>query len=197
MKNPSTEKRIDLSIVLGGLMHLHGRKWRGYVFKIVRNHEDAEDVVQEAVRRVLARNRTFASTDDARMYLARAIGNTAIEYYHARKRERIRQCPLSECADLQSAATNPQERLVELETCAERNKIMDLLGEGLNRLPPKQYEALRLTVLDSGTSSIREAGVGNGIPYSTLRHRSVQGLRRLRSYIRRMLREASLRFALV
>jgi len=195
MKTSAAEEKIDLRIVIGGLLHRHGKKWRGYVFKIVRNHEDAEDVVQEALRRVLSRNRTFRSSSDVRMYLARAIGNTAIEYYHARKRERLRELPLCECTDLQSEVTNPQDRLEEMESFEQQNLVLEFLGEGLNRLPPKQYEALRLTVMDTAPTSIREAGVGNGIPYSTLRHRSVQGLRRLRSYVRRMLREASLRLA--
>jgi hypothetical protein len=35
--------------------------------------------------------------------------------------------------------------------------------------------------------SIRDAGLVHGIPYSTLRHRTVQGLRRLRSYAKRTL----------
>jgi hypothetical protein len=65
-----------------------------------------------------------------------------------------------------------------------------LLQEGLARLPVKQYEALRLTVMDPGLVSIRDAGVENDIPYSTLRHRSVKGLRRLRQFLHRAMRAA-------
>lgn len=191
MRTSLEEETVDLRSVIGGLLQRHGKKWRGYVFKIVRNQEDAEDVVQEAVRRVLTRNRAFTSPDDVRMYLSRAILNIAIEYYHVRKRERTRQLPLSKCLDLQSKGTNPQEWLEEMETFKKKRRVMNLLGEGLKSLPPKQYEALQLTIMDSKTTSIREAGIGNGIPYSTLRHRSVQGLRRLRSYVKRMLREGS------
>jgi RNA polymerase sigma-70 factor (ECF subfamily) len=196
MKPSAGEVQPELPVIIGGLIHAHGKKWRGYVYKIVRNHEDAEDVVQEAVRRVLSRDRTFASAEDVRMYLARAVGNIAIEFYHARKRERQRQCSLSECSHLQSEGINPQEYLEEREASLQRSQVIEWLDEGLNSLPQKEYEALRLTMLDARTTSIREAGAGNGIPYSTLRHRSVQGLRRLRAYIGKMLRERSLRLVL-
>jgi len=49
---------------------------------------------------------------------------------------------------------------------------------------------LRMTMLDPGTVSIREAGAGNGIPYSTLRHRTMQGIHRLRLHLHRSLRAA-------
>ena len=66
--------------------------------------------------------------------------------------------------------------------------MLDLLDEGLKRLPLKQYEALRLTILESRGLSIRDVGMTNGIPYSTLRHRTKQGLRQLRRFLERKRR---------
>ncbi|PYV14406.1 MAG: hypothetical protein DMG07_12070 [Acidobacteria bacterium] len=62
--------------------------------------------------------------------------------------------------------------------------------EGLAHLPAKQYEALRLTLFERPHTSIRDAGLERGIPYSTLRHRSVQGIRRLQKFVRRALRSS-------
>ena len=75
----------------------------------------------------------------------------------------------------------------------ERSQVLALALKGLDTLPAKQYQALQMTLLDPGAASIREAGVENGIPYSTLRHRSLQGIRRLRSYVHRAARVAETR----
>ena len=64
----------------------NGGRWFRFVMGILKNEADAEEALQEAFRRVLARNRSFPSEEQARMYLARAIGNTAYEMYNSRKR---------------------------------------------------------------------------------------------------------------
>jgi DNA-directed RNA polymerase specialized sigma24 family protein len=153
---------------------------------------DAEDVLQEAVQRVLARNRPLPSPEQVKMYLGRAVGNAALELYHNRKRERMRQIPIKEHLLPQANALNPYACLEERERSTDRERMLQLLQEGLTLLPQKQHEALRLTILESGGQSIRDAGTSSGIPYSTLRHRSKQGLRMLRRFLlRRMKKENS------
>jgi RNA polymerase sigma-70 factor (ECF subfamily) len=184
-----SERTEDLPSVVASLVRAHGGKWLKFVARILRNAEDAEDVVQEAIERVLVRNRPFRSSEEVRMYLARAIANRAIELYHARRRERCRTLPLH---DQNAAAleddSSPQRYLEERERSAERARMVALVRKGLAHLPAKQYEALRLTLLEPRCSSMRDAGMLHGIPYSTLRHRSLQGIRRLQRFIRRALR---------
>ncbi len=79
--------------------------------------------------------------------------------------------------------SDPFASMEESEKSDEKKQMLDLLDQGLKRLPPKQSEALRLTILESSGLSIRDVGVTNGIPYSTLRHRSKQGLRHLRKFL--------------
>ena len=74
--------------------------------------------------------------------------------------------------------------------------MFNLLQEGLAHLPLKQYQAVHLTVMDPSAVSMRDAGIENDIPYSTLRHRSVQGIRRLRRFLCRALRGFSARLVL-
>jgi RNA polymerase sigma factor (sigma-70 family) len=189
-----TQADLDVRDVLAVLINRHGEKWLRFVRRMLRNSADAEDVLQEAVRRVLTTRRSFASEDQVRMYLSRAIGNTAIEFYHTRRRESLRQLPLQEHVIAYADSMNPQAYLEQIECAAERAQALKLLQAGLGSLPAKQYEALCMTVLDPGEASIREAGSENGIPYSTLRHRSVQGIRRLRNYLHRATRVAELKF---
>ena len=187
----------DLSTTVTQLLRVHGGKWRRFAARILRNTHDAEDVVQEAIERVLARRQPFRSTEEVRLYLARVISNRAIELYHARRREHCRRLPLfDESAALAQEASSPQRYLEEQERSAEQDRLVELVREGLARLPAKQYEALRLTLLEADGSSIRDAGASHGIPYSTLRHRSMQAIRRLQRFMRRALRSHSLRLVL-
>ena len=181
---------LDLPTVVQTLMLYHRDRWLRFVQRLVQNRSDAEDVLQEAVMRLLARDLRFESPEHARMYLSRVIFNTAIELYHVRRRQRRRQCPVDEQLLAASDSGEPDRRLRECEESTARARHLDLLREGLARLPFKQYQALRLTVLGPEILSIRDAGAAHSIPYSTLRHRSLQGIRQLRRFLNRALRAA-------
>jgi RNA polymerase sigma factor (sigma-70 family) len=184
MYKPQSENP-ELRRALEALFHRHREKWLKYLGGFLGSPSDAEDALHEAVRRVMMRNRSFSSEDQLRMYLGRAMANAAIELYHFRKKERFSHASIDSDLCPATAQANPQE-VMELREESERiERALHWLRKGLGRLPPKQYEALCLTYLDPGLSSIREAGTASGIPYSTLRHRSMQGLRRLRRFLRR------------
>ncbi len=190
MISPAESDGRQLLDFVDRVVRSHRPGWVRFARRVVRNEADAEDAVQEAVRRVLARGRPFNTSEDLRMYLGRAVSNMAIELYHERRKERERLRPVRENAIADTGAQGPDQLLEEREAAAERDRMVTILSDGLARLPPKQYEAVRLTVLESGGASIRDAGVASGIPYSTLRHRSVQGLRRLRKYAHRAFLKA-------
>jgi len=124
------------------------------------------------------------------MYLARTISNTAIEIYHLRVRDRRSRIPAHENQIPDKPCASPLVSLEKRELVARRLRIMELLRQALRGLPIRQYEALQMTIMDPAGTSIRDAGEVSGIAYSTLRHRRVQGLRRLRRYISRALRNA-------
>lgn len=161
----------------------HRKKWLEYLARFLSSPSDAEDVLHEAVWRVMMRNRSFGSEDQLRMYLGRSIANVAIQLYHFRKKERFSHDPVDSDSCPAAHPLNPQEMMEYMEEVERKERAMYLMRKGLDRLPPKQYQALYLTYLDPGHSSIREAGTLSGIPYSTLRHRSKQGLRKLRKFL--------------
>ena len=167
------------------------RKWFRFVLRIVQNYADAEDVLQEGFCRVLAAKKDFFNEDQARMYLARTISNTAIEIYHARRREKASCLPAHEYPLVDHCRATPQGLLEKREETLKRARVMALMKKGLHGLPVKQYEALRMTVMDASGSSIRDVGEIHGIAYSTLRHRRNKALRRLYRYITRALRKSA------
>ncbi len=167
------------------------RKWFRFVLRIVQNYADAEDVLQEGFCRVLAAKKDFFDEDQARMYLARTISNTAIEIYHTRRREKASCLPAHEYPLVDHRRATPQLMLERREDSLTRARVLALMQEGLHGLPVKQYEALRMTVMDAAGSSIRDVGEVHGIAYSTLRHRRNKGLKRLYRFITRALRNGA------
>jgi RNA polymerase sigma-70 factor (ECF subfamily) len=177
----------DLRTILGPILNNNRARWFRFIMAILKNEQDAEDVLQEAVRRVLACDRPLCSREQARMYLGRAIANTALELYNIRKRERVKYMPIKENLLPSESTRSPYASMEEVEKTEEREFLLQMLNKGMRILPVKQREALRITVLESFGLSIRDAGSAYGIPYSTLRHRSKQGLRHLRRFLKREL----------
>ena len=177
----------DLRGTLAALVSAHGTRWHRAALRIVGNNADAQDAVQEAIHRILVKAPLFQSADEARMYVARAITNHAIELHRARRKQNHLRAPLDAAYLLAADASSPEWRLVEREQSIERAHLLNLIQEGLDRLHPKRSEALGLILFAPRGKSMRTVGAGRGIPYSTLRHRSVQALRELRKFILREL----------
>lgn len=173
----------DAKEFLGPIFDRNRGKWQRFINSILKNDADAEDVVHDAVRRVLARGIPFGSEEQVRVYLGRTIGNVAFERYKNMRRERRRKMPVDEQILGSADRVSPYDVLEQAEQSAERERILRMIRRGLERLPSKQSEALRLTILESSGTSIRDVGMHHGIPYSTLRHRSKQGLRSLRRFL--------------
>jgi RNA polymerase sigma-70 factor (ECF subfamily) len=178
----------NLCTLLESAINQNSKKWLKYILAVLRNEADAEDVMQEAIKRVLSRDRLFPSEEEIRKYLSRAISNSALELYNRKKRERNRHMPLCEPL-LHSNGLSPHKYLEESEISQLKEQMIRLLDDGLLQLPEKEHEALRLTMLESQGLSIRDAGLNNRIAYSTLRHRSKQAIRHLRKYFERELKE--------
>jgi RNA polymerase sigma-70 factor, ECF subfamily len=179
----------DMRTALGPILDYNGSKWIRFIVAILKNETDAEDVLQEAIQRILIRNRQLPTPEQLKRYLGRAIGNAALEQYHNRKRERRRQIPINEQIISQTNFLTPYACMEQREQSINKERMLGLLQEGMLLLPQKQHEALRLTILESRGLSMRDVGTNSGIPYSTLRHRSKQGLRMLRKFLRSKMKK--------
>ncbi|MEJ2110529.1 MAG: sigma-70 family RNA polymerase sigma factor [Acidobacteriota bacterium] len=180
------EKSEGISLsALESVVARNSGRWFRFLMGILKNEADAEDAMQEAVRRVLVRNRSFPSEEQVKLYLGRAIGNTAFELYNTRKRERIRSTTIQESIVAYEDSIGPDDEIERKEEIHRNNAMLGLLEKGLRQLPIKQEEALRMTILESAGRSMREIGLRNNIPYSTLRHRHKKGLQRMRKYLER------------
>ena len=190
MQTDEIPEEEEVKTALAAVFNQHSAKWVRIGTAILRNQDDAEDVLHEAICRVLKRNPHLPSLEELRLYLGRAVGNTAFEFYKRRKRERKQYAPIVEKilarSELKHIDPFRPDFIMENEECyIEREKQRRLLRRCLNDLPLKQYEAVQMTMLGDDNMTFRDMELASGIPRSTIRHRSKQGLRTLRKYMKR------------
>ena len=183
----------DLRTTLAAILHRNSKKWMRTSAAILRNKEDAEDILSEAVRRMLKRKRTFSSQEHMQLYMGRIVSNTAFELYKRRKRERRHYAPVLENSIKKSLAASdeffrPDFIMEEEERYAEHESRLRILRRGLEELPVHQYEAIRLTMFNNNDKTLRDAESLSGIPRTTIRYRCLQGIRALRKYMSRELK---------
>jgi len=187
-------KEEDLRSTLAAILHRNSPKWIRISKAILKNKEDAEDVLSEAVRRMLIRGRPFSSPEHMRMYMGRVVSNTALDLYKRRKRERrqyasIKNNAISMSEVESSKSLRPDFIMEEEERYAEREDRLMILRRGLEELPSHQYEAIRLAVLGNNGMTFRDMESTSGIPRATLRYRYLQGVRALQKHMARELRK--------
>ena len=173
----------DAKEFLGPIFDRNRGKWQRFINSILKNDADAEDVVHDAVRRVLARGIPFGSEEQVRVYLGRTIGNVAFERYKNMRRERRRKMPVDEQILGSADRVSPYDVLEQAEQSAERERILRMIRRGTGTPPvkavrgPAPHYPGKLRNIHPGR---RDASRD---PYSTLRHRSKQGLRSLRRFL--------------
>lgn len=178
----------ELRTTLAAILHRNSPKWLRIGANILKNKEDAEDVLSEAVRRMLKRGQSFSSQEHMQAYMSRVVNSIALDIYKHRKHELHKYVPILEklaqqAAEEQSDSFRPDFIMEEEERYAEHEDRLRVLRRGLEKLPPNQYEAVRLVVLNNRGLTYRDNESASGIPRTTLRFRYIQGLRTLRKYM--------------
>lgn len=107
------------------------------IYRIVGNVPDAQDLTQETFIKALQRQEQLKDLEKAAHWLSRIASNTAIDFL--RRQGRTHFTEIDELMDpLPTAPERSPESLLLL------NEQQDYLQEGLNRLTPREREALIL-----------------------------------------------------
>jgi len=143
---------------------------------IVRHSDQAEDVVQEAARAVLARSAagatTFETPEHARNYFLRAVHSRALDVLRGSERERV-QPPENPDAPVTAEAHS-----FAFEEHEARSLRAERMRNALETLRLPEREAVRMRYLDG--LPYREIAARTGASISTLHSRIEAGLGRLR-----------------
>jgi RNA polymerase sigma-70 factor (ECF subfamily) len=131
--------------------------------------EDAEDLVQDTLVRVLSRRRAVEAQEAAGPYLLQALRNTHVSTLRARER-RPRTAPL-EPEDVRLVASSASEPASVIAT-------REVIG-AISRLPVEQRAVV--AAVDVAGLGYREAAEQIGIPMGTVMSRLHRGRARLQS----------------
>ena len=131
----------------------------------VGSKSDAEDVVYEAIRRILETDLSKIRQDSIKMYLFRIVYNLCKDFFLTRENVR----PLSEIDD--EIPDSSKENVLDLEEIDRLNSILD-------NLPDKEAEIVRMSVIDELT--FVEISQILSTPASTVKTRYKTGIEKLK-----------------
>jgi RNA polymerase sigma-70 factor, ECF subfamily len=154
----------------GELVRRHARRAYSIAWGVVRHRQDAEDVVQEAFARALARIKALDVSRPFHPWFYRIVLNTAISFRRAR---RIRRT--SALSDQVRAPGGSPERAVE------RRVLRGQLLRALDTLPGRQRAIVLLADVEELSSG--EIGEILALPAGTVRYQLHLARRALRDVL--------------
>ncbi len=157
--------------VFGGELEGHIASLRRYAMALLRDRTDAEELVQDALTRAVARADAFQAGTNLRAWLFTILHNVHVNRIRARA-ARPREASLE----------GLEARLVVPARQEARVEAREML-EALDRLPAEQRETLLLVALEGLT--YQEAAAALGCPVGTVMSR----LSRAREAVRALVGE--------
>lgn len=158
------------------LVEQHSRYLFGVVYRLVRNTEDAQDVVQNTWLKVHAQLSRFEARSEVRTWLTRIAVNCAIDYLRSSKRREAAFDP----ADLEEHATQaahaPQPGAERLVLAGE---IEARVGQTMSCLTTIERAAFMLRHVEG--MSISEIGSELGLKTSATKHCIFRAVRKMRA----------------
>lgn len=127
------------------------------------NRDEAQDLVYDAVLKLLERDTNDIKPESIRLYLFRIVYNLCQDYSRTRKQEIV---PIGDLDVVDKA-----EEVLDLEDADRINAI-------LYSLPPRESDIIRMNVID-GLSFVEISGILS-IPQSTAKSRYKSGMDKLR-----------------
>ena len=155
--------------------------------RMMRNNEDAEDVVQESFQQAFLHLKSFNGDSRFSTWLSRIAINAAL--MKLRKKHRLSDVSLDESAEgeessrieVEDDGLNPEQLYAE----KERQRI---LSEAINDLKPGMRKAIELRELDE--RSTEESARIMGISVGAVKARVFHGRRKLRERLKRYVGSA-------
>lgn len=163
------------------LVKRHEAKIFRIVFRITRNKEDAQDVVQQTLHKAFTHLQTFEGESFFSTWLTRIAINQA--FMLMRKNRRLRAVPLDEMRfvdekaiplEVLDPAANPEDQYVQ----EERDRMLSL---AVNRLPFGMRAALCLQLEDRTIGEIAEI---LGVPSPTVKARLFRAREKLHDLLK-------------
>lgn len=159
------------------LVEQHSRYLFGVVVRLVRNTEDAQDVVQDTWLKVHAQLGRFEARSEVRTWLTRIAVNCAIDHLRSSKRREAAYDPVDLDDQANDAATHiPQPGAERLVLSGE---IEARVGQTMSCLTTIERAAFMLRHVEG--MSISEIGAELGLKTSATKHCIFRAVRKMRA----------------
>ena len=164
----------------GELVRRYGDGVLGYLVKMSRNREQAEDLFQETFKRVHEKAHTYRGTN-FKSWLFRIATHVAIDGLRKRKRLRVvslnqpLDCPGGDCETLEAVA--PADDSYDPSEQAERAEQAEKVRQAVASLPDRQRATLVLAYYQQ--LSYREVAATLGCSLGTVKTQMYRALRTL------------------
>jgi len=156
--------------------------------RIMRNNEDAEDVVQESFQQAFIHLNRFNGDSRFSTWLSRIAINAAL--MKLRKKHRFWEVSLDELPDTEqpSAHLDVEDQALNPEQLFAQKERQQILSQVMNELTPGTREAIELREL--GERSTEETAQILGISVTAVKARVFHGRRKLRERLNRFVAPA-------
>jgi RNA polymerase sigma-70 factor (ECF subfamily) len=137
----TTAPTLDSSETITALVAEYSTTLYRVAYSVVRNAAEAEDAVQEAFLRVLKHREQLSEIRDLRVWLVRITWNVVLD-----KKRRSKTRPENEdVADFARVLPSSDRRADEILISSQEHRS---ILKAIDRLPPKEREALLLSAVD-------------------------------------------------
>src|SRR5579863_4535554 len=154
--------------------------------RIMRNDEDAEDVVQESFERAFIHLKSFKGDSRFSTWLSRIAINAAL--MKLRKKDHLRDVSLDESPEQPSSRIDVEDQGPNPEQLYAQKERQRILSEAMSDLTPGMRKAFELRELDE--RSTEETARMMGISVGAVKARLFHGRRKLRERLKRYVGSA-------
>jgi len=156
--------------------------------RIMRNNEDAEDVVQESFQQAFVHLKSFNGASRFSTWLSRIAINAAL--MKLRKKHRLWDVSLDESVETEESSSriDVEDQGLSPEQLYMQQEHQRMLSEAMNQLTPGMRKAIQLRELDE--RSTEETARIMGISVSAVKARVFHGRKRLRERLNHFLAPA-------
>jgi RNA polymerase sigma-70 factor (ECF subfamily) len=151
--------------------------------RLARNHDDADDLLQEAFVRAYQHLKNFDRSRPFYPWLHRIAVNLAITFIQRRKRQ-------TNFSSLSTEEIFPLPQSDHPDEKAERGEMLDALDKAIERLPAEQKVVLLLRTRED--MSYQELSEHLGIEIGTVMSRLARAREKLRAWLRPYLESSGI-----
>jgi RNA polymerase sigma-70 factor, ECF subfamily len=159
------------------LIQRHAQRVYFSVYRIMENHEDAEDVMQEAFVRTYTHMASFEGRSRFSTWFTTIAINQALMCLRRKRKQRI-HVPISVDEDQEFTLPDLPDTRPNAEVEAERGELACVLGKATHLLPHSLRSVFYLRVFDE--LSTEEAARALGLSVATVKSRMLRARRHLK-----------------